>query len=203
MTARGARRLVAVAACALLAACTTPPPSSEPPPRRPVDAALVAQREAAGIADCPVTPAESPQVPGGLPSLVLGCLGSDRQVNLAGITGRPMVVNFWAQWCGPCRVEAPYLTEFAGRAGDQVFMLGVDYDDPRPDLALEFAAQSGWTYPHVTDPLKQTSGPVRFGGIPVTVFVDARGRIVHRHVGAFESAQQIADKADTYLGVRV
>lgn len=195
-----------MAAFGLLAACTPAPPSTAPAPPRPVDPALVTQREGAGIADCPVTPAEVPAVAGGLPPLVLGCLGSDRQVNLAGLAGlagRPMVVNFWAQWCGPCRVEAPHLTAFAERAGDRVVMLGVDYDDPRPDLALEFAEQSGWRYPHVTDPLKQTAGPLRFSGIPVTMFVDAQGRIVHRHVGAFESAQQIADKADAYLGVRV
>lgn len=187
----------------LLAGCTTTAPPARPPAPLPVDPALVAQREAAGIADCPEVPLDADPAPGGLPNLVLGCLGSGRQVNLAALRGQPMVVNFWAQWCGPCRLEAPFLAEFAERSGGAVRVLGVDYADPEPALALEFAASAGWTYPHVTDPLKQTAAPVRFNGIPVTVFVDADGRILYRHVGAFSSTDQIVAMVDTYLGVSV
>ena len=198
----------AAAACALalvlLAGCTGGGPvSAEPPAPLPVDPALVLQREAAGIADCPATALDAQAAPGGLPDLVLGCLGSGRQVNLAALRGTPMVVNFWAQWCGPCRLEAPFLAEYARIADGRVLMLGVDYADPEPGLALEFAESAGWTYPHVTDPLKQTAAPVRFSGIPVTVFVAADGRILYRHVGAFSSTGQLAGFAETYLGVVV
>ena len=136
-----------------------------------------------------------------LPDLLLGCLGSGRQVNLAGLRGSPMVINFWAQWCGPCRAEAPSLAQFAQRAHGKVAVLGVDYSDPDPSLALAFAQQSGWTYPHVTDPLRQTAGPIRFTGIPVTIFVDAQGRIVYRTVGAVASVDQLVEATHTYLGV--
>lgn len=202
------RRAAAALASALLlltgcAPTATNGPTQAAPAALPVDRALVAQREAAGIPDCPPTPLDAPATPGGLPDLVLGCLGSGRQVNLAGLRGTPMVVNFWAQWCGPCRVEAPFLAEYARRAGDQVLMIGVDYADPDPALALEFAEYAGWAYPHVTDPLKQTAAPLRFTGIPVTVFVDAEGRILYRHVGAFSSTAQLAGFAETYLGVTV
>ena len=199
------RRLAAalVAGAVVLAGCTAPTTSVAPPPPAKVDPALVSQREAAGIADCPETPAEASPVAGGLPDLILGCLGSPRRVNLAGLRGRPMVINFWAQWCMPCRAEAPHLREFHERAGEKVVVLGVDYADPEPALALAFAAESGWTYPHVTDPLKQTSAPVRFTGIPVTVFVDAQGRIVYRWIGAFGSTEQIVGFTEQYLGVRV
>ncbi|MDO5533321.1 MAG: TlpA disulfide reductase family protein [Propionibacteriaceae bacterium] len=198
------RRLAAwVAAAGLALAGCSAAPSTDPAPPLRVDPALVAQREAAGIPDCPQTPAEAVPVAGGLPDLLLGCLGSGRQVNLAALRGTPMVVNFWAQWCGPCRLEAPYLKEFAERAGEDVLVLGVDYDDPAPDLALEFAAMAGWPYPHVVDPLRQTAGPVRFQGIPVTLYVDADGRIQHRTVGGIHSVDQMVHDAQRFLGVSV
>lgn len=199
---RSGRLAAALALALALAGCASASTPSESPAPLPVDPALVAQREAAGIADCPATPLDADPAPGGLPDLVLACLGSGRQVNLAALRGKPMVINFWAQWCGPCRLEAPYLAEYSRHAGDSVLMLGIDYADPEPSLALEFAALAGWTYPHVRDPLKQTAAPVRFTGIPVTVFADADGRILYRHVGAFSSTEQIAGFVETYLGVQ-
>ncbi|WP_165489966.1 TlpA family protein disulfide reductase [Propioniciclava sinopodophylli] len=187
----------------LLAGCTAGAPSSEPAPDRRVEPALVAQREAAGIPDCPETPASATAVEGGLPDLLLGCLGSGRQVNLAALRGKPMIINFWAQWCAPCRLEAPHLKEFAARAGDDVLVLGVDFADPDPALALEFASEAGWTYPHLTDPLKQTAGPVRFQGIPITLYVDAEGVIAYRAIGGIASTEQMVKDADTFLGVRL
>lgn len=201
MSLRGRSALIAAAlGLALLAGCASPQDDT-PAPSVAVDAALVTQREQAGIEDCPLTPASAEPVPGGLPDLLLGCLGSGRQVNLAGLRGSPMVINFWAQWCGPCRAEAPSLAQFAQRAHGKVAVLGVDYSDPDPSLALAFAQQSGWTYPHVTDPLRQTAGPIRFTGIPVTIFVDAQGRIVYRTVGAVASVDQLVEATHTYLGV--
>lgn len=201
MSPRGRSALIAAAlGLALLAGCASPQDDT-PAPSVAVDAALVTQREQAGIEDCPLTPASAEPVPGGLPDLLLGCLGSGRQVNLAGLRGSPMVINFWAQWCGPCRAEAPSLAQFAQRAHGKVAVLGVDYSDPDPSLALAFAQQSGWAYPHVTDPLRQTAGPIRFTGIPVTIFVDAQGRIVYRTVGAVASVDQLVEATHTYLGV--
>ncbi len=183
----------------LLAGCAAP--SSDPAPPVRVAPELVAQREAAGIPDCPETAAEASATQGGLPDLLLGCLGSGRQVNLAALRGTPMVINVWAQWCAPCRVEAPHLKEFAARAGDRVQVLGIDYADPEPGLALDFATEAGWAYPHLTDPLKKVSGPLGFQGIPITLFVDADGRIAHRIVGGITSADQLVAEARTHLGV--
>lgn len=199
-------RLRAVLAGALvsgLALVGCAAPSADPAPALRVAPELVAQREAAGIPDCPETPAAVAPVQGGLPDLLLGCLGSGRQVNLAGLSGTPMVINVWAQWCAPCRVEAPHLKEFAERADGTVLVLGIDHADPEPGLAIDFAAQAGWTYPHLTDPLKKASGPLGFQGIPITLFVDADGRIVHRLVGGITSTDQLVADAATHLGVVV
>lgn len=182
-----------------LTGCTAP--SNDPAPALRVAPELIAQREASRIPDCPETPAEATPTTGGLPDLLLGCLGSGRQVNMAALRGTPMVINVWAQWCAPCRVEAPHLAEFAERAGDEVRVLGIDYDDPDPALALTFAHEAGWAYPHLVDPLKKTAGPLRFQGIPLTLFVDGDGRITHRIVGGITSTQQLIDETRTHLGV--
>ena len=65
---------------------------------------------------------------------------------------------------------------------------------------LRFAAAAGWAYPQVVDPMKQTAGPLGLSGIPVTLFVNADGVIVHRVVGAVDDAM-LADFTETYLGV--
>ena len=74
---------------------------------------LAAQKKAAGIEDCPRSDPDVPAVTSGLPDLVLACLGGGREVRLAGLRGQPMMINVWAQWCGPCREEAPFISEVA------------------------------------------------------------------------------------------
>lgn len=160
-----------------------------------LDPELVQQRQDAGIPPCPET--EGAGVDEGLPDLTLECIGGDSEVRLAGLRG-PMVVNVWAQWCGPCRKEAPFLAEFAADNPD-VAMLGIDYADPHPDAAIEFAAASDWTWPHVVDPQRTVAADLNVIGPPVTVFVDAEGRITHTHTGPFTSTAQIQRVADEHL----
>ncbi len=62
-----------------------------------------------------------------------------------------MVVNVWAQWCPPCRAEAPHLADVAEQAGDKVRIIGIDFDDPQPGYAIEFAQLAGWHYPQLVD----------------------------------------------------
>lgn len=200
------RLLGALTVAALLSGCgTIPGPSGAAGrPRAPVapsTAELAAARVAAGIADCPASDAAAAPVSGGLPATTLRCLGSDATVNLAGLRGRPMVVNVWAQWCDPCRQEAPHLRDVSAKLGDRVLVLGVDYDDPRPDWALEFAGLAGWRYPHVSDPTRSLAAPLRVQGIPTTLFVDAQGRIVARQAGPFASASDLEGMVERYLGV--
>lgn len=196
------RRVVASLAVVVLVAGCAPAPVSGPATAPAAsDPALVAARTAAGIPDCPVTDATAPARADGLPAVVLGCLGSERTVNLAGLRGRPLVVNLWAQWCLPCRQESAYLREGAARLGDRVLFLGVNYDDPQPDWAIEFAGLAGWTYPHAVDPTRTLAGPLRVQGIPTTIFVDAEGVVVHRHSGPFASTAELEGLVATHLGV--
>src|SRR4051794_9270240 len=119
-------------------------PVAAPPAAAPSE--LAAQKKDAGIRDCPRSDADAAPVDSGLPDLMLDCLGGGRKVRLAGLRGRPMMINVWAQWCGPCQDEAPFLSEVAKANDPELVILGVDYDDPRPDRAIEFARVLGWRF---------------------------------------------------------
>lgn len=197
--ARVAATLLALVLAAALASCGD---HSSPAPPVTTDAGLVQQRRSAGIADCPSTPAPSP-VEGGLPDLALACLGTGSSSNLAGVgRGRPLLVNLWAQWCGPCRQEAPFLASGFARHGDRVDFLGIDVSDPQPRLAIDFARESGWTWPQLTDPDDALKQRLAYPGLPHTFLVDAGGRIVYQHSGPFASAQELDAVLDRWLGVR-
>lgn len=184
--------VLAVLVAGVLAGCSgAGVPSVTPAPD------LVTARRAAGIEDCPQTTAAP--VPGGLPDLELDCLGGDTTAALAGLRG-PMVVNFWAQWCLPCRQEAPVLQAFHAAHGDEVALLGIDYDDPEPGWAIEFAQLAGWTWPQLVDPDKTTEAPLGLPGIPMSVLLDVEGRVVARHAGAFDNLAELEDWVDEGLG---
>ncbi len=197
---------VGLAMLALAACGGTPghtPEPNLPAPTEPVIAPseLAAQKQAAGIEDCPHSDPDALAVAQGLPDLVLDCLGGGRQVRLAGLRGKPMMINVWAQWCGPCQDEAPHISEVAASNKSEMIILGIDYDDPRPDRAIEFARVLGWRFPQLVDQDRALSGPLQITGPPQTFFVRPDGTIAYRHTGPFDSAKEIKDQAKRYLGV--
>lgn len=198
---RFGRDLAAGLVLALLLAGCAPPvgvgpaPGATQPAPRPSD--LLAARQAAGIADCPAD-SDAPGVAGGLPDLTLECLGGDSSVRLAGLRG-PLLINLWAQWCEPCRAEAGYLSAFA-TTQDEVAVLGINYQDPRPELAIEFAQLVGATYPHLVDEETASKGPLGVPGIPLTLLIDAEGKVVARHPGEFASLADLQEWVDDGLG---
>lgn len=160
---------------------------------------LAAKKKAAGIPGCPASDATTPAVAGGLPDATLECLGGGRPVRLAGLRGTPMIINLWAQWCAPCRTEAPYLAELSGST--TVLVLGVDHGDPRPDLAVDFAAEASWRYPQLYDGKKALGTAMQITAIPQTLFVRADGTVAYRNTVPFTSTDQVRDLARTHLGV--
>jgi cytochrome c biogenesis protein CcmG/thiol:disulfide interchange protein DsbE len=176
-----------------------PPSEAVPTPESTAD--LAAMKKSAGIADCPKSDPDVAAVPSGLPDVVLPCLGGGREVRLAGLRGKPMMINIWAQWCEPCRAEAPYLAEVATTNKSDLIVVGIDHADPRPDLAIEFAQLSSWTYPQVADPDVVLRSALQITGPPQTFFIRPDGTIAYRHAGPFKSAQEIRDLAQQHLGV--
>jgi cytochrome c biogenesis protein CcmG/thiol:disulfide interchange protein DsbE len=106
----------------------------------------------------------------------------DRTVSLADGQGRPVVLNFWASWCVPCRTEMPAFQAVHERLGDRVTFIGIDHQDSRDD-ALERIKQVGTTYVAGYDPSGKVGAKYGLYGMPTTVFISADGRIVGRRVG--------------------
>ena len=197
-----ARSVLAAACALLLAACVAPPEPTPPPVPSPTATYdLPVLKRQAGIEDCPRSDPAVAAVPQGLPDVVLGCLGGGREVRLAGLRGRPMMINIWAQWCSPCRAEAPHLSEIANANETELMIMGIDFEDPRPEWAIEFAQLSGWKYPQLVDQEKVVAGPLQLTGPPVTLFVRADGTLAYRHAGAFDSTDQIRSLLRQHLGV--
>jgi cytochrome c biogenesis protein CcmG, thiol:disulfide interchange protein DsbE len=94
-------------------------------------------------------------------------------------TGKPVVVNFWASWCGPCADEAPVLQDAARRYGDRVTFVGVDVQDIDSD-AQTFLRKYGITYQNGSG----NAGPisVQYGmrGVPETYFIAPDGHLVRK-----------------------
>lgn len=158
-------------------------------------------KEAAGVEDC--VPGTGAQVAGGLPDVTLPCLGGGLNVNLSSLRG-PMIVSLWASWCGPCRDEMPLFEEFSQEYGDQVPVLGINYQDAQPLAALELAQDTGVTYPLLADPQSDLDRSAPFphlGGLPFLALVDADGRVVHQEFIEIKSTDQLVDLVSEHLGV--
>ncbi len=97
------------------------------------------------------------------------------------LKGKVSIVNVWASWCAPCRIEHPVLLDLSQRSGFQV--TGINYKD-KPENALRFLGQLGNPFSAVgIDP--KGSAVIDWGvyGVPETFIVNADGTIAHKHVG--------------------
>jgi thiol-disulfide isomerase/thioredoxin len=154
-------------------------------------------RETAALDPCPATTA---QTAARLPDLALTCLGDGPRVHLAGLTGTPMIVNVWATWCGPCQREVPALQSVYAAAQGRLRVLGIDTEDDHPS-ALDFAAHVGMKYPSVVDDNGAFIRSLGRNRTPMTLFVDAKGAVVHTQLGQFKSLASLKAQVRQYLGV--
>jgi len=203
------RRLLVAALLAVLAAGCAPTDDGDGLPRvGPADIdvdtpALREARERAGVEPC--RPGDAEPVEGGLPPVTLPCFGGGPDVDLSRLRG-PLVINYWAQNCTPCRTEMPILQSFHERYGDRVGVLGIDFQDTRPEWAMELVEETGVTYPLLADPEAATSAadPITLiRGLPMFVFVDADGRVAEQMYVPLKSEQQLVDLVAEHLGVRL
>jgi cytochrome c biogenesis protein CcmG/thiol:disulfide interchange protein DsbE len=184
--ARGARTLV-VLALVLASGCgareaqvSTPTPAQARSALAGSPAALAAlHRQAAELLD------------GGLPAF-------ERRV--AALRGRPLVVNAWASWCGPCRFEMPYFTRTAVRFGRRVAFLGVNAGDADGD-AREFLDGHWVPYPSYVDPHEQIAHEIGVrAGLPTTVFYGRDGKVAFVHQGQYRDESALVADMERYAG---
>lgn len=105
-----------------------------------------------------------------------------RVVTLADFRGRPLVLNFWASWCVPCRKEMPAFESVASELKGRVEFLGVNEQDTRPG-ALDLVAKTGVRYPSVVDTGGTLMSAYGLRGLPNTAFISPDGELLDVHVG--------------------
>jgi cytochrome c biogenesis protein CcmG/thiol:disulfide interchange protein DsbE len=105
-------------------------------------------------------------------------------IDLAAYRGKPVVVNFWASWCTPCRDEFPMFKQQLATLGprDGLVILGVLYEDQVPP-ARAFLADFGATWPTVTDPGGKLAAAYRVVAPPQTYFIDKEGVLRGMQIG--------------------
>lgn len=121
------------------------------------------------------------------------------RIDLPAPQGRPMLINVWATWCGPCIKEMPELAEFAQAQGTQgVQVVGLALDDI--DAVRAWLKRLPSPYPHYRDDAGPRDAGVVLGNpagvLPYTVLVDAGGIVRKQQVGPFASADDIAEWAE-------
>lgn len=113
------------------------------------------------------------------PTFVLTALDGS-SVDLTSFQGRPLVLNFWASWCGPCREEAPLFRELdSKRQRGNYQVLGVLFQESNLGNARKFVKQYRLTYPNAIDAQMNAGSAYQVAGLPQTVFIDAQGVIRH------------------------
>ncbi len=113
---------------------------------------------------------------------------ADGRVSLAELRGYPVVVNFWASWCIPCKEEAPHLAAVARRHGGHVAFLGIDIQDFERD-AKRFLREVDAPYVSVRDKSSRTYTAYGLTGVPETYYVDREGRAVAHAIGAVSARE--------------
>ena len=129
---------------------------------------------------------------------------SDRgrfEKELRALRGHPVVVNAWATWCGPCKLEFPYFRRAAAKLGTRVAFLALNVEDSRAD-AQRFLRRSPVPYPSLEDGdgklLREAAPGVK--GLPVTIYYDAKGERTFVHQGGYRSEDELVEDIERYAG---
>ncbi len=112
------------------------------------------------------------------------------EVRLSDFIGKPIVLNFWASWCGPCRSEMPYFEDAYAEQGADVQFLMVNMTSGRESLqnAAAFIEDQGFTFPVFYDTEADAAETYGISSLPTTVFIDAEGNIAGQVIGAINGA---------------
>jgi thiol-disulfide isomerase/thioredoxin len=134
--------------------------------------------------------------PPGLPAISLAALDGT-SVNIAGLQGRPVVLNLWASWCPPCRREMPVLQQAQQRRGDVQFVF-VDQGEAATKVQAFLSANRLQLRNVLLDPDGQVAMQLDQRAFPATLFFDARGHLVATRVGELSPAT-LAERLDALL----
>ena len=129
-----------------------------------------------------------PNIPEEAPSFSVQTLEGET-IDLANLRGRPVVLNFWATWCGPCRSEVPAFSRFA-QTHPEIPVLGLSVDTVSQSKVRAIAKQWGITYPvaMASPKLQQTYD---ISTLPTTIVIAPDGKVADIHVGTMSESQLV------------
>jgi len=117
-----------------------------------------------------------------------------RTHRLADYRGQVVLVNFWATWCGPCKIEMPHLNRLYDKyRGAGFVLLGVNIDD-QPEQALALARRMGLHFPVLLDTGREVSRRYALDSMPATVLIDRDGKVRHVHRGYREGMEETYER---------
>ncbi|MDD3660435.1 MAG: TlpA disulfide reductase family protein [Lachnospiraceae bacterium] len=111
------------------------------------------------------------------------------EVTLESKIGKPLVINFWASWCPPCKGEMPDFEEVYQEKGEDITFMMVNMTDggrETIETAKSFLNDSGYTFPIYFDTEQSAAGAYGISSIPTTIFIDAKGQIIAGSTGAID-----------------
>ena len=122
------------------------------------------------------------------------------RTRLATLRGRPVVVNAWASWCGPCKFEMPYFSRTAVRFGRRVAFLGINAGDPG-DAPRKFLDAHYVPYPSYVDLHDEIAQEIGVrAGLPTTVFYGRDGKVAFVHQGQYRDEAALVADVKRYAG---
>ncbi|MDF2606516.1 MAG: alkyl hydroperoxide reductase [Bacillales bacterium] len=105
-----------------------------------------------------------------------------QSVKLSDLRGKKVILNFWATWCGPCKVEMPEIQKFYEKVGNDVTILAISVAE-NPSVVTNFINNTNYTFPILLDPAPVASNTYKIISIPTTYFIDSKGVISDSIVG--------------------
>jgi len=158
----------------LLAGCSSkpsPPPASQPPASAPDETA-------------------APEIGSLAPDFQLQTLDG-QTFSLSSVRGKPVLLNFWATWCGPCRFEMPFLQEiYEDYSDEELVLITVDIGESKSDVE-RFLQREGLSLPTLLDSEAKVARQYKTAAIPTTFFIDKDGIIRGKQIGAFSGKAAI------------
>jgi len=123
---------------------------------------------------------------------VLGLVAeAGKPVKLSDFAGKPVVLNFWASWCPPCKSEMPHFNTVYQDQKDEVVFLMIDQTDGQRETkakGLQYVADQGFDFPIYFDTELEASTAYGISSIPTTLFINPAGKIVNGYRGAIDEA---------------